>query len=743
MNSINNSLKKYKLNPFLIGLLYIEIILIVSHLIIPDFYSAFKAFLGLPLFFLFPYYLGYIFTSIVGKYVNIMHDYESMILHFFRWNIGIILILCLVNYFSQLKFWNIILFTQLILLLSFIIHINKYNGPKTSYNFKSINKNIMVDIILISIPSLVLWITGYVKQPFPLTFGDAYIYVDVALNIFYNQPFIINVGFYPLTLSLLFGIISKIVNVYPLYIVSVSQILVPFSLSLGIYFFVTWGLEKNRFIGILASFISIWTFNQGAVHYFVERTLLLIYLPFSFAIMIRIMRYSKNYETKLNKINLLVFTILFILFFFMFAYVNSYHRFFILPIPLILITIIILRIKNIFNPLINYILIITLIANIHIFEGVVFIVSLMVMVLYYIFIGAKERKKALLFSTLILILSCIAIILFAYGINPIDVLLLSSKDAIFLYRWDFTSKLFTLKLFGTELVLLIFVISTIASFYEKDILPLTITSWIIITAYFFPNDQVNRYSHFLNIFIGITISWFIYNILNKVNHDKKLKIIAIFFLLSFLMVTFAKCFDNNQIYIKNITNADNQASLFSMSEIEAAKWIMRATPPRDDVPPIWEMNQSDKYNKITHPLFASRFERNTKSGNTLIISDPFTMLTMEGLTYRDQPIEDRAWIKKADYSKESLEVFDYIKSIYYSNTSEEAYSKIINLNKDYKTILIIYSKRTNTWLKSEDYFILKYQDNSEERYNTIFDDPKYFEFVYENKDLKIYTIRNN
>jgi len=105
--------------------------------------------------------------------------------------------------------------------------------------------------------------------------------------------------------------------------------------------------------------------------------------------------------------------------------------------------------------------------------------------------------------------------------------------------------------------------------------------------------------------------------------------------------------------------------------------------------------------KLTYVRYVPR------TNDTLLISDPYTMLVMGGLTGRDTALIERGFIDASGYSKEALDRMDFIKDcIFHAKNPGEAYNNILSIKGSHTTVLVIVTDRTIAWMNSDDRFIV-------------------------------------
>ncbi|MHA1409208.1 MAG: hypothetical protein ACTSQY_02605 [Candidatus Odinarchaeia archaeon] len=116
------------------------------------------------------------------------------------------------------------------------------------------------------------------------------------------------------------------------------------------------------------------------------------------------------------------------------------------------------------------------------------------------------------------------------------------------------------------------------------------------------------------------------------------------------------------------------------------------------------------------------------SKDTLIISDPYTMFMLEGLTGKPQALNERVWIDENMYSPEAIELMKNIKEVFMEGC--DTYKKLNDLKGNFSTILIVITERTSIWTKKNNMFIWYPPSELDKNILSSFNDTHYYELVY-------------
>ena len=195
---------------------------------------------------------------------------------------------------------------------------------------------------------------------------------------------------------------------------------------------------------------------------------------------------------------------------------------------------------------------------------------------------------------------------------------------------------------------------------------------------------------------------------------------------------------HNALINKNIEGIH---SFYTTYEIKVAEWIYLNTPLDYVFYPFFEnINNEALINKIA--LKSPVLNREitcilSKANDTLIVSDPFTMASLNALTLRSCLMPERAFIYEEEYSNYTLLFLEKLKACFRHDTASAFMEDILKLkdeiygNATKKIIYVVISQRTLIWLNSNMTFV----KNIDKSYDFkpilhIFFDSKWFEPVF-------------
>ncbi|MEM1558363.1 MAG: AzlD domain-containing protein [Thermoproteota archaeon] len=210
---------------------------------------------------------------------------------------------------------------------------------------------------------------------------------------------------------------------------------------------------------------------------------------------------------------------------------------------------------------------------------------------------------------------------------------------------------------------------------------------------------------------------------------------------------------NWHLYITKIT-PEKTHSFYMSSEILAAEWIYFNTVLKRPKYPFFDIYTPENetlFNNIIvkNPVgLRDKIIRFSKANDTLLISDPFTMASLNVFTLRDILMPEVVFIYEQEYSLYALSFLDKLKEAFKSKTPQDFISSIDQLKRELyrdasKETYIIISKRTLNWLYTNKTFITNVREINEWRtVGKIFEDSRFFELVYViPEEIYIYKIK--
>ena len=172
---------------------------------------------------------------------------------------------------------------------------------------------------------------------------------------------------------------------------------------------------------------------------------------------------------------------------------------------------------------------------------------------------------------------------------------------------------------------------------------------------FFPEGHFWRIVTFNNLFIAFGAACFIVYFIEGLSayiKKNKIKNMFVIILTLIIIVSIIPNVIMPKYYFIEGTSKANNENYFSYQfvyEIDAAFWLYSNTPKIWARETLWTgwMQEEDENTMIIHPPHLRNKSLKIKvstTSDTLLISDPYTMFMMEGLTGRDQAVDWRVWI---------------------------------------------------------------------------------------------------
>jgi hypothetical protein len=222
----------------------------------------------------------------------------------------------------------------------------------------------------------------------------------------------------------------------------------------------------------------------------------------------------------------------------------------------------------------------------------------------------------------------------------------------------------------------------------------------------------------------------------------------ILFLISILFVQTTVNYKSYFVYATiQYVNQHGVFSYITPEEMELAIWLWNSTPKQwikyDYLTGRIPINVP--YELVTlHSPKLTYIRYIPKTNDTLLISDPYTMLILNGLTGRDTALIERAFIDPSEYSKEALECMNFIKNnIFLAESSMEAYYNILRIRGSHTTVLVVITARTIVWMISDATFVVAAKPLSVvefRRYLSNFENKELFFPLYSADNVIVYQV---
>lgn len=167
--------------------------------------------------------------------------------------------------------------------------------------------------------------------------------------------------------------------------------------------------------------------------------------------------------------------------------------------------------------------------------------------------------------------------------------------------------------------------------------------------------------------------------------------------------------------LKRLT-PEGYPTYYATYEVEVAEWFYEKTPLSTIYYRFFDLKIKDDDALFSTVIVKTplgdqeKIIRLPKTNNTLIVSDPFTMVTLNVLTLRDILIPERVFIYEEEYSRFTINFLQELKNAFLeSKNASSLADKIYELKNELfedsnKDIYIVISERTLTWLNTKPIF---------------------------------------
>lgn len=694
----------------LIGVLYIIIVGSLCHILsVPE---LIKAFLALPAFLIIPQQTGELSIIVLKRILKgVRYNFDIVSRFVVVWMIGVVTLVLSIIILSQFSFWNSKLYVLLLIFLMIIRIISVKNTVEDiNMNINNSLNNFFGDykiIFLLMILGAISFIFLKHYQPLPLQMSHAHPAWH-SLTFIMNDSIYIKYGHIPVV-SILDGIISMVFNVFPIWAHSTINLLGFIVYTISVYL-ISYQLSKKKSISIIAAFTSLWIIGSLNLDNFIERSYLFVLIPLSLFLIhknILIKKSFREYDTKQ-----LIFVFLLIPIIFLVSIIGKQDIFMknviILLIPLLVIfASYFLKNKNLFLLLSLITMIFYFMHDIECAFGVVLISGFILS--HYIL---KKYKYAYLFFYLFFIF----VFLFVF-LQHENILTFNEKNMISKYTGiveppynpDFSQKYDVFKTWTGESVLFISFVGSILFLIKREdrttiiIIPLL----MMVLIYFFPEGHFWRIGLFLNFVISYifayTIIYFIKLLKLSTNKNMNKYLVVTFVLFMCVILSTTIILPKNNYIIHNL-NHHKQYSYGTLYEYSTAFWIIENTPKIwVKSGPFWTKPENLGGTMIENtPHIGTRHVKISKTNDTLLISDPYTMFMMSKLSGRDQVVDAPVWVYEPEYHESSIEQMQNLKkNVFLAKNSSDAYKGIQRIKRNHTVNLIIINSRTSHWLKQD------------------------------------------
>jgi len=586
------------------------------------------------------------------------------------------------------------------------------------------------------------------RQPFPLIQNPAYSYILFTLSIIDGNSFYLRSG-HAHTIALLASVPAAIGNVHPLCIFHAVPYLIHLAYPL-IVFTAVYSYAKDEisaaFVSFIATFLTINVLNN-----FSGNAVLYLMLPYTIHFLkhleVKLQRY-----TKLSIVHLITLYIMLTIFNLILLMVKSliFIRnilfFILLGISMILI-LLFSTINALFNILAEYFLVLLYPVLFHEYNSLFYNIVVISIILCQFLL--KNRRKKSLTKIRVIYLLYVAlvysfIILQLYGLIKFnDNFILSGiffgEEFTKKYRNEWfdmnaVEKINYIRNNVPDVLLFLSAVSAVLNpLIEISFLPLSFGLITLLFVYFLPEGLLWRAKTYTVLFFALNsvLPFYISRYLkikiniNRIYSKRYLRMSFRTFniiILILVLVLFTDIFKPRLRFIEAQCNA-NYEHVFSQllsHEAEAVFWIYH--------------NVRHKWIKCT---WYNQLKIGSLNGQTslihdaLILSDPYTMFMLEGLTGIPQAVSVRIWVDENEYPSYVLKEFEEIKKNVFLNGSDVAYFWIYSKWGYYSNIMIVFSERTYLWIERSNIFFVWYPINLTKLLLPLsLNDSLYYEVIY-------------
>jgi len=667
----------------LLGLLtFVYLLFLFAFLNIFQFSELFKAFTVLPLIVLIPHQLGEFIVYIIYLFAkkNLRKDsvdFDHLSFFLICWSLGIYFLLAFFVFFLVILDFSskittlIIIFFIIIKIIIFKLNFQEIETKNLIFK----DKHTYLSIIFGFVPSILVKL----RQPFPLLASYGILNYNFNTLRFINSTIVLSPEKHIPTISSLVGSLSLIFNINPIYIYSTASIFLYPIFSFGVYLF-SYKVTNNKFISILSSFLCVWLMSLQIfkhLHAFIPRSILLAIFPYVlYALYLFLTKNVRSRHHKVNYILLIlslniVVTLLFIAKIKLDGIPMAIS---LIVIGMLVFTLLVYINKTNLNLFFIFLLILSVglsFSIINLFESMLYMIIINFILLYYAFI---KRNIKLIYILFITILFFIVLQKLGY-LNFRDNLILSK--VIFGDKYygtfvdiNFENKFIELIKANTKFVTYFYITALVilSILYKKykKIAVITFLSNLTLLIFFLPEGHFHRIMGPHTIFMSIIISYFIF--INTYN-NKYNKILRALLLLTILLGVIS----NAVIPLQKQIMGNSPFSWFSKDDVVAAEIL-------------------DNLGNI--------------NSNIVVVSDPYTMFVLQGLTGIKTPFSTRAWVMEEEYPEEDLQIGENIRQLLKTHDDKIIYNGIRNIKKSktkYNYILVINS-RTLSWVSNQEVF---------------------------------------
>ena len=721
-----------------------------------------KFLLILSTFFLVPFNIGRLIYSCIIRQKCFSN---RMIYIFSCWLVGSLLVFLLFMIFSNIFYfcWSFFAFCVLLLFIPLLFDVVSLKLSKNNlfylghdcYDKDHLRAQIVFFIFLgvIGICSLILTSRIEIPNLNEIIFITNYINswdVKDSLKIFYDAPFNFQRGSFPFE-ALLVAISSSLSRVYPLYVYSYIGLTIAFLYPFIIYCVAEY-ITKDKITSLVISIISAFGISSVSLNFALCPGMgtKIVYPILTIFILDWINKHEKTtFLRRMKTISSLLVPCMMLIGANILGVLTPYEGYFIILRNLLIVIAVSLSLILSIHHKDEIYSIVTILILINPLSGVMLLLPYFLLMMVFPYLNKPSNMKRVFFLlyTFTLVTLCFAIY---YGLiafsNPhiISSIFHKPKPVGWVSSRSPQEKIVSLLKYGPSVLTYLGIFGMIFSliFPERDdylhgkrrnIFLLAFVASVYLYILIFPEGETHRVSHaftFLFPLFGMSSIRTLLKFLDlrRYRHLKspsKKKVVRQITLSTILLLIFSSFLTYYVIqespriqYVNNLkrVNPDRIASYYTKSEIRIFEWFFYNTPIRKEYFPFFNTHYLQNDNLFRKIAFQTKIGNITQhfwfslSNDTLVISDPFTMASLNVMTLRDVLMPQVVFIFEDEYNKYSLKFFAELKKAFKTENSSLFVEKIIKLKNELygdsdKEVYVVISKRTLTWLKSNRTFV--------------------------------------
>lgn len=730
-----------------------------------------KFLLVLSTFFLIPFNIG---RLIYSCFIRPKFFSNGVFYIFSCWFVGSLLVFLSFVIFSNIFyfFWSFCAFCLLLLFIPPLFDVFDIVLSKTSNNYcfsyseynchdKDHLKAQVIFLVFLgfaSICSLVLTSRIEIVNLNEVAYNTNYINswnVKESLKIFYNSPFNFQRGIIPFE-ALLVAVSSTLSRVYPLHVYSYIGLALAFLYPFVIYYVVKY-ITRDKIMSLIISIISTFAISSVSLNFALcpGMEVKFVYPILTIFILDWINKHEKaKIPERMGVVFFLLLPCMMLIGANILGVLTPYEGYSIILRNLLIIIAVSLSLILSFYYKDAIYSIVTIFILINPLLGAVLLFPYFLLLTIFPYLNKSSTVLKRIFFLLCSLMLIALYFAIYYGLitfdNPHIISSIFHKPKIAGWAASLSprNKIVHLFKYGPNILTHLGILGIVLSFIfpehigqtheRRSMFLLAFVALVCLYILIFPEGETNRISHAFTFFFplfGISISRtllkFLYlhvkhlKIFSRSKHPSKKKVTrqimlsTILFLIFSSFLTYYVIQESPRIkYVNGLksVNPDNIPSFYTKSEIRIFEWFFHNTPIRKEFFPFFNTRYLQNESQFRKLVLESKIGNVTQyfwfslSNDTLVVSDPFTMASLNVMTLRDVLMPQIVFIYESEYSNYSLKFFEKLKKAFKTENSSLFVEEILRLKNELygnsnKEIYVVVSKRTLTWLKINGTFV--------------------------------------